>query len=239
MPAMRARTAPAEMTLMSAACTGVLSSIAAIASDEAITLTMRLPRRTRRRLCLCANLAAETPRTSPDVQDGDARLSRRSGVPGLARQHAEVDADLLQRLYVFVLGVLAKDQVEVCVAVQPAVLVDLAFKLAGRPAGIAEREHCVQRAAAGRYGREEVERRGETHAVVDRQRRILDEKVARMQHEATARLDRPALEHLDAIGVRRKLNWLVLANHVQLLQEVAKIDIRGGLVDDDTHRAFG
>ena len=33
-----------------------------------------------------------------------------SGVPGFAREHAEVDADLLERPLVFAFGVLAEDQ---------------------------------------------------------------------------------------------------------------------------------
>src|SRR5437764_15239460 len=54
-------------------------------------------------------------------------------VPGLGRQHAEVDADLAQRLGIFVLGILPEDQLKVGRAVQPAILVDLGLELTWRP----------------------------------------------------------------------------------------------------------
>jgi hypothetical protein len=56
---------------------------------------------------------------------------------------------------------------------------------------------------------------------------------------SAAGLDRPALENFDAIGVRRKLNLLGVADHVKLHQEIAEIDVRRRLVDDDAHGAFG
>src|SRR5215475_9964219 len=80
-----------------------------------------------------------------------------SGVAGLAREHAEVDADLLQRLDVLGLGVLAEDQLGIGGAVQPAVLIDLGLELTGRPAGVAEREHGPLRPFAARNRLEDVE----------------------------------------------------------------------------------
>src|ERR1700760_553076 len=54
------------------------------------------------------------------------RLARRPlGVAGLARQHAEIDAELLQRLRVLAVVVAAEDQLGIGGAVQPAVLLDL------------------------------------------------------------------------------------------------------------------
>src|ERR1043165_4300547 len=103
-----------------------------------------------------------------------------SGVAGFGREHAEIDADLAQRLLVLGLGVLAEDEVEIGGAVQPAVLVDLVLELAGRPARIAERQHGALRSVAARDRLKDVERGGEAHALVDRQRRVLDEEVARM-----------------------------------------------------------
>ncbi len=58
-------------------------------------------------------------------------------MPGLARQHAEVDTDLLQGLVVFAADVGAEDQLRVGRAVQPAVALDFGLELARRPAGIA------------------------------------------------------------------------------------------------------
>ena len=46
-------------------------------------------------------------------------------------------------------------------------------------------------------------RRGQADAFVDRQRRILDEEIRRMQHEAAPGLDRSALHHLHVFMLRR------------------------------------
>src|SRR5215468_948742 len=98
-------------------------------------------------------------------------------VPALARQLAEVDADLAHRALVLGVGVGAEDQVAVGIAIEPAVLGDLVLELARRPARIAEREHRALRAGALRDRLQDVERRGEADAVVDRQCRVLDEEV--------------------------------------------------------------
>src|SRR5262249_1413858 len=60
-------------------------------------------------------------------------------VPRLAGEHAEIDADLLQRLLVFTAGVLTENQLGIGRAMQPAVMLDLVLELARRPPGIAER----------------------------------------------------------------------------------------------------
>src|SRR6478736_704126 len=69
----------------------------------------------------------------------------KSGVSGLARQLAEIDADLAHRFFVFGVDVLAEDQFRIGIAIEPAVLCDLVFQLTGRPARIAERQHCALR----------------------------------------------------------------------------------------------
>src|SRR5262245_58949886 len=107
-----------------------------------------------------------------------------SGVAGLGREHAEMNADLLQRLVVLAVGVAAEDQLGIGGAMQPAVMLDLVLELARRPAGIAEREDRALRSVAAGDRLEDVERGGEADAFVDRQRRVLDVEVARMQHEA-------------------------------------------------------
>ena len=85
-----------------------------------------------------------------------------------------------------------EDQVGVGRAVEPAVGLDLALELTRRPAGIAEREDGAVGAAAGGDGLEDVDRRREADAVFDRQRRIVDEIVGAVQHEAAPGLDRAA-----------------------------------------------
>src|SRR5262245_45545075 len=127
-------------------------------------------------------------------------------VPGLAREHAEIDADLLQRLLVFAAGVLTENQLGIGRAMQPAVMLDLVLELAWRPPGIAERQDRAARSVSARDRLEDVEGCGQADAFVDGQRRVLDEEVARMQHEAALGIDRPALEHLDAARAPRKLN---------------------------------
>ena len=129
-------------------------------------------------------------------------------------------------LVVFAVGVLAEDQLGIGRAMQPAVMLDLLLELARRPAGIAERQDGAVRALAARDRLENVERRGEADAFVDRQRRVLDEEVARMQHEAALGIDRPALEHLHAAGARRQLDEIGRRNHVELHQQVGKADMR-------------
>src|SRR5262245_21206078 len=119
-------------------------------------------------------------------------------VPGLAREHAEIDADLLQRFFVFAAGVLTENQLGIGRAMQPAVMLDLVLELAWRPPGIAERQDRAARSVPARDRLEDIERRGQANAFADRQRRVLDEEVARMQHEPALGIDRSALEHLDA-----------------------------------------
>src|ERR1700676_4462878 len=91
-----------------------------------------------------------------------------SRVAGLGREHADLDADLFQGQRVFALGIGAEDELAIGRAVQPAVLVNLALELAGRPARIAEREHRAGGSVAARNRLEDVESGGETNALVDR-----------------------------------------------------------------------
>src|SRR5262245_57258910 len=105
---------------------------------------------------------------------GDAardRHAQRSRVPGLAREHAENDADLLQRLGVFAADILAEDQLGIGGAMQPAIVLDLVLQLARRPAGIAEREDRAARSLSACDRLENVERGGQADALVDRQGR--------------------------------------------------------------------
>src|SRR5262249_9853188 len=143
-----------------------------------------------------------------------------SGVPGLARQHAEVDADLLQGATIFAVGVLAEDQLAIGRAMQPAVMLDLVLELSRFPAGVAEREDRALGSLPAGDRLEDVERRREADALVDRQGRVLDEEIARMQHEAALGIDRAALEHLHAARARRQLDQVGRRNDLELHQQV-------------------
>src|SRR5262245_14376069 len=160
-----------------------------------------------------------------------AARGKGSGVPGLGRQHAQIDADLLEGFLVLAVGVLAEDQLGIGRAMQPSVLVDLVFELARRPAGIAERQYRLLRTVAARNRLEDIERGGEADAFVDRQRRVLDEEVAGVQDEAAAGLDRSALEHGHAAGARWQLDRVVSVDDIKLHQEILEIDVRGWLID--------
>ena len=211
-----------------------------------------LPARLRIRAGLCLRRADDRGgRRRPAGREAGARATARSKrlrrnnppfglrVPGLARQLAEVDADLAQRLFVFGVGVGAENQFRIGRAMQPAVLLDFLFQLAGRPAGIAEREDGACRPVAARDRLEDIERGGEADALVDRQRRILDEEIGRVQHEAAPGFDRTALEHLDGLRPRRQFDALGSRDHLELHQQIGEIDIGRRLIDDDAHGAFG
>src|SRR5271156_6943848 len=93
-------------------------------------------------------------------------------VSGLARQHAQIDTDLLQRLFIFRGDIGAEDQIRIRRAMQPAVSLNLAFELARSPTGVAEREDRARRPIAAGNCLENIERRCEANAIVDWQGRI-------------------------------------------------------------------
>src|SRR5271166_3878486 len=95
-----------------------------------------------------------------------------------------MNADLVERLFILGVDVGSEDQFGVGRAMQPAVFLDLGFELSRSPAGIAEREHGAERALAPGDRLQDIERRRETDAFVDRQRRILDEKITGVQHKS-------------------------------------------------------
>src|ERR1700674_4316417 len=103
-----------------------------------------------------------------------------SRVPGFVRQHAWIDPDLAQRAEVFLLDIAAKDQIRIGVAMQPAIVLDFAFQLSRRPAGIAQREYRVLWPATLRDRFQDVDGRGQANLLVDPKRRVLDAEIARM-----------------------------------------------------------
>ena len=118
-------------------------------------------------------------------------------------------------------------------------MLNFGLELAGRPAGIAEGEDGACRSIATRYRLENIERRGKRDPFIDRQRRILDEKIAGVQHEAAFGFNRTAHEHLDRAGARRQFDQIGGRQHLELHEQVGKVDIGRRLIDDDAHRAFG
>src|SRR5258708_3867107 len=97
----------------------------------------------------------------------------RSSVADVAGQHAGTDADLLHRPVVFRADVGAENQLGVCAAMQPAIVLQLALELARRPAGIAERQDRACRAGAPGDRFENIECGGEGGPPPARPRRRL------------------------------------------------------------------
>src|SRR6267378_3716861 len=92
-------------------------------------------------------------------------------VPGFARQHAGVNAELPERPIVFGADVGAEDQVGIGGTMQPAILLNLGLKLPARP-------QRLPRTVASCDCLEDIERRGQADTVIDRQGRILDKVIA-------------------------------------------------------------
>ena len=139
---------------------------------------------------------------------------------------------------IFAVDVGVEDQFRIGRAMQPAIGLDLGLELARRPAGIAERKDALARPGALGDGLQDVERRGQADAVVDRQRRVVDKEIARMQDEAAARLTGPPFSTFIDSTSAGQLDALGFGDDVELHEEIRKIDGAGGLVDDDAHGAF-
>src|SRR6476646_10452893 len=109
---------------------------------------------------------------------------------GTVDQSPGSDADLAERAIIFAVDFRIENQLWVGRAMQPAIGLDLALELPGRPPGIAE---CEQRlVGAGALGdvAQDVDGGGEAHALVDRQRALGLEIVGAVQDEAAAGLHR-------------------------------------------------
>src|SRR5215203_2725287 len=103
-----------------------------------------------------------------------------------------MDADLGKRPLVFAVVVGIEQNSLVDGGVQPAVRLDFALQLPRRPTGIPERQERLMRSPALGDGAQYLQSRGEGDSVVHRQRRVIEEEVRGMQHEAAARLHWPA-----------------------------------------------
>lgn len=88
-------------------------------------------------------------------------------VPGVGRQHAGIDTDLAQCAHILFIGVGAKDQIRIGVAVQPAIALNFVLELAGGPAGITQRQNRALRSGSFRDRPEDIDSRGEANAAVD------------------------------------------------------------------------
>src|SRR5258708_12546293 len=108
-------------------------------------------------------------------------------MPRFVGELGRIDTDLAERGGIFFLDVVAEHQIRVGIAMQPAIVLDLGFQLPGAPTGIAEREDRMLRARSVGDRLEDVDGGGQTNAVVDPQRGVLDVDIARMQHAPTPR----------------------------------------------------
>ena len=87
---------------------------------------------------------------------------------GFARQHAGIDADLAQGLFIFHVGVLAENQLGIRRTVQPSVLLDFLLKLPRCLAGVTKRQDRAGWSVAARDGLEDVERSRQANPFIDR-----------------------------------------------------------------------
>src|SRR3954452_7321578 len=135
-----------------------------------------------------------------------------SRVAGLGREHAEIDADLLERLVVFAAGILPEDQFGIGCTMQPAVVLDFILELSRCPARVAKCQDGVMGPLSPRDCLENVERRSEADALVNRKCRVLQKEVAGMEHKSALGIDRTSLEDLHTAGPAGQLNALGLRN---------------------------
>src|SRR5947209_6637862 len=100
-----------------------------------------------------------------------------SGMAGGGRQMPGVYTDPAQRPLVFELDRRVEDERRVGRAIQPTIMLDFRFELAGGPARIAEREDSPVGSRPLGDSAQNVHRGGQRHAIVDRQGRIVDEVI--------------------------------------------------------------
>src|SRR5690606_37102578 len=124
------------------------------------------------------------------------------GVAGGVAKMGEVDADRGEDAVIFTFDVGVEEQVGRCRTGEPGVLGDLAFELPRTPPRIPERHQRLARTAAGGYGAQYVDRRGEADVVRHRQGRF-NGIVAGMQHETTAAVDRAAVANDEVARLAR------------------------------------
>ena len=177
--------------------------------------------------------------SSPEAVAPASDVRRHSGVAGVADEMRGIDADLRQRPLVFLLEVAIEQQVGVGRAVQPAVG-RRSRSRAGRPAsrhsrapGSPCRAPCRRRWPSGcRWWRSATRRR--RSAASNRphsSRRCAARSRARSRPgRRRARPCRPA---------RSPTSSALSGMMLELLQQLAEADVRGALVDDQPHRAFG
>ena len=120
-------------------------------------------------------------------------------------------------------------------AVQPAVRLDLEFELPRRPARIAERKERAVRPAAVGDGAQDLQRRRQADAVVDRERGVLEEEIGGMEHETAPGLDRPAAMNADVIDAARQVRLVARLDDIELDEQIAETHFACQLVDDDAH----
>ena len=70
-------------------------------------------------------------------------------------------------------------------------------------------------------------------------RRLVDVEIRRVQHEAAARLDRTAHQHLHPADLLRQTDALRFRHDVELDEEIREVQVGGRPVEDDAHGALG
>ena len=116
-------------------------------------------------------------------------------------------------------------------------MLDFRLELPRLPTGIAQRQDCPVRPGALGDRAEYVDRGGQRDAVIDRQGRVVDEVIGRVEDEAPARFDRAALQDADRLGALRQPDRFLRRDHLKLDQKLREAHLRRRLIDDDSHRA--
>mmetsp|Transcript_11328 Transcript_11328/g.21959 ORF Transcript_11328/g.21959 Transcript_11328/m.21959 type:complete len:230 (+) Transcript_11328:224-913(+) len=135
-------------------------------------------------------------------------------MPRIGAEHARVDAQQAQGLVVALLDRRVEDDGRRGVDRQPTVAADFLFELAGGPAAVAQGDQQLARPGAIRQRLQHVAAGGHLQAAGHGQRRVVVRPFAvqrLMQHKATVRLHRPAVEHRalgQAVGGRAELDLL-------------------------------
>lgn len=116
----------------------------------------------------------------------------------------------------------------------PGVHRDFLFELTGAPSGVSDRENEAAGRRPGWFSAANVGqhffRRGQADVFSKGDRRI-ETIVERVQNYAAFGLHRPAKEYRRFGGARLRF-------YFELLQKVAKLDLREGFIDDNAHRVI-
>src|SRR5262245_61082764 len=105
--------------------------------------------------------------TPPSAAPQDEACSCELGVAGIVDEANRIDSELAQSAQIFAVHFGIEDQLGIGRAIEPAIGVDLAFELARRPPGIAERKQRLVGAGALGDVAQDVDGGGKADALVD------------------------------------------------------------------------